>query len=222
MTTITTNAPTTTSALEGEHIKGFVSSYAKCWEHFEAYMQNPDNTYQGFIDACLKEAQKQGIELPLPAAGTFKNKTTKLVKASLIPVRKIPPVSDNPEAVRQRKHRASVTAAQSVPMSQTANPTPANSNDQQQVRLLQSPDDSCSVVEPEIVTDLQMGGPEVDIRSFTPVLEQLLFGIEAARRNSANTAEEWGSLSAMLQTLYHHAQCESKQRRLRRDRETAE
>ena len=59
---------------------------------------------------------------------------------------------------------------------------------------------------------------EVDIRSFTPVLEELLFGIEAARRNSNNTAGEWGSLSAMLQGLYHHAQCESKQRRLRRSK----
>ncbi len=213
------NELTTSTAQEGEHIKAFVSSYATCWEHYEAYMQNPDNTHQGFISACKKEAETQGISINLPASKTFSNRTTRMLKAGDIPERT---VSAKPEAVRQRKHRSSVTNSRLGKMSQTSNPTPAiTTNDKPEVCLLQPTTDSCSVVEPEVVIDLQVGEQGVDIRSFTPVLEGLLYGIESARRNSTNTAEEWGSLTAMLQTLYHHAQCESKQRRLHRDCEGA-
>ena len=203
-----------------DHVKGFVTSYAKCWEHYEAYMQNPDHTYQGFIDACKAEAAEQGIEIKLPAPTTFRNRTAKLKQAGVIPERT---VSNNPEAVKKRKQREKGTNAQIGQMSpdQSTTPTPANTNDEQDVRSLQSTEGPSPLLEPEIVDGLQVGRSPVDIRSFTPVLEQLCFGIEAARRNSDNTIEEWGSLTAILQGLYHHAQCETKQRRLRRERESA-
>ena len=122
----TTNALTTPSALEGDHVKGFVSSYGKCWEHYEAYMQDPDHTHQGFIAACKAEAAQQGIEIQLPAPKTFANRTTRLIKAGAIPERTM---SDNPEAVKSRKRREKGSNSRIGKMTPTTNPLPANPYD---------------------------------------------------------------------------------------------
>lgn len=124
------DAPTTSSALEGAHVKGFVSSYAKCWEHFEAYMQNPDNTYQGFTEACRKEAAEQGIDIKLPAPTTFRNRIAKLTQAEVIPERT---VSDKPSAVSMRKQRAISQMPKSGKCEQTANPPISHQTNDQQV-----------------------------------------------------------------------------------------
>ena len=92
----------TTTASQA-HVKGFVTSYAKCWEHYEGYMQDPSNTIQGFIEECQDEADEQGVDIKLPAISTFKNKTAKLKQAGVIPERL---KSDKASAVSMRKQRA--------------------------------------------------------------------------------------------------------------------
>ena len=109
------NNDLSTSSASNVHVINFVTSYAKCWEEYEAYMQNPDHTYKGFIAACKAEAKARSYEIKLPADRTFENRTAKLKQAGLIPERT---VSDKPDAVRQRKHRASVTNPRIGEMSQ--------------------------------------------------------------------------------------------------------
>jgi hypothetical protein len=221
MITITNDAPTTTSALEGD---GYTTSDFRTEDQWlgEAAEHRGKKRELVRLAYVNKFGFTQGKLAKLLGCdkSTVRGHVDNLLATGELTEEHYQKKMCNSRKPEQTGGKTPEPVENSTPKSTT--PLSTNTNDQQQVRLLQSPDDSCPVVEPEVLTDLQMGGPEVDIRSFTPVLEQLLFGIEAARRNSANTAEEWGSLSAMLQTLYHHAQCESKQRRLRREREAAE
>ena len=133
----------TTSTAQA-HVKGFVTSYAKCWEHYQGYMQDPSNTIQGFIEECQEEAELQGLDLHLPALKTFKNKTAKLKQAGVIPERL---KSDKASAVSMRKQRATSQRPKSGQCEQ--------------------PDDSSSpLTHPEVlnyVTDVQPGNTSTSI-----------------------------------------------------------
>lgn len=113
----------TSASQDRAAVKGFVTSYAKCWDYYQDYMLDPNNTYKGFKAACEQEAKAQGIEIQLPADKTFLNRTTKLVKAGDIPERT---QSDNPKAVQKRKERerAAATNSQIGKMSQPTQPAP--------------------------------------------------------------------------------------------------
>lgn len=172
----------TSSALEGDHVKGFVTSYAKCWEHYEGYMQDPSNTIQSFIEECQEEAEEQGLDLHLPALKTFKNKTAKLKQAGVIPERL---KSDNPEAVRQRKHRASVTKAQIGPMSHS------------QASTSLSPEtDDCNTQQQDTnpVVDLLGFQPSDGFQSQRPEVSAILPGMVS---DSEDNTESEGTVSSM-------------------------
>lgn len=95
-----TNDITTSTAQA--HVKGFVTSYAKCWEHYQGYMQDPSKTIEGFRQECQEEADEQGVDIKLPAIRTFENRTAKLKQAGVIPARL---KSDTRDAVRMRNKR---------------------------------------------------------------------------------------------------------------------
>ena len=216
-----TNAPTTSSALGGVDLntpEGCVNAAV-----------NVQNNYKDSMLLIVEKwtAPKEwgGHELPIEQLAEAIKRSPKTLKTDYVSVlRKQGRLPKATTGSATHKPIVAGSPATSVENStpKTTTPNATSTNDKPEVRLPQSSEDTCPVVEPEVLPCLQVGGPEVDIRSFTPVLEQLLFGIEAARRNSTNTVEEWGSLTAMLQSLYHHAQCESKQRRIRREREGTE
>ena len=195
------NELSTSSALEGDHVKGFVTSYAKCWEHYEAYMQNPDHTYQGFIAACEAEAAEQGIEIKLPAPKTFANRMTKLLKAGDIPERT---VSDKPEAVRQRKHRASVTNSQIGKMSHVPPTTYKHDFNPVQDTTVLEP----RVLDADVVEDSQEWesvvsmGTEAD-RDYQECLElfQQLFKITGKYITGGWSEQQWNALGGECRTL---------------------
>lgn len=100
-----------------EHVRSFITSYAKCWDHFEAYMQDPSHSWRGFIEECRQEAKSQGLEdLKLPAQRTFENRTAKLKQSGAIPERL---KSSTPDAVRMRNKRATEQSPKSGECSTT-------------------------------------------------------------------------------------------------------
>ena len=189
------NVVTTSSALEGDqvHVRGFVTSFAKCWVHFVAYMQNPDNTYKGFIKACKEDAAQQGIEIQLPAPRTFENRTAKLKQAGEIPPRT---QSDNPEAVKKRKQREKGTNPQIGEMSPSPEPAPIVQAQAPQQEL--NTIEFSSAIQP--MRELQPGEKTSDLYR---ILTQKISDLEETFQNKQLdfTEEEWCSLHAQIWSI---------------------